>query len=393
MKTPQLRHHKAKDLYYARYWHERKDKFQWFTRDKAESTMLFTEWLPTWAALKSAEPPRPSRSDIRIVQVAELWLTHIELTAGRPLMRQYRAGIANFINLCGQVRASAIDVSHLQHLAADLESLGYSRRTVNAYTRAPKRMLTWATRTMVDGKPMIPPLDFSQLTLSAPPRPAPSYRSPREVRAYIKRAATPPRGSPDLVPWLMLIYLTCARPSEVYRMIRCRHGTLTEHRRAVKVASPSPQDPTGHDRFRTIANPATGHRERVPCAFETRGKTQRRTGQTRIIPLSAEALAVLDRATPCFSHAWFLELTLNATTTDPSAPRGAKVLRSWGASELRRQGVSREDIRQVLGHSTAEPIDHYVDESLAYLRETVSLLTLRRGGASTPLRGAKAKQP
>lgn len=379
MKTPQLRLHK-RNIWYARYWLNGKDCFEYFTGDKAESEKLYMAWLAKWTTLKASDPDRRQRS-LRVVQVAEQWLSHIMVTRGKRRMQQYRSYTAHFVHMTGELPASRIELQHLEALAADLKGLDYSQRAVNAYTKAAKRMLVWAGRRNLIDKP-----DLDDLRLDRAPRPAPKYMSPEGVRGYLQTARKHSRALADA---MALIYLTCARPGEVHRMIRFARG--------------EPSSPI--DRFITI------DREKHPIAFETSSKTQHSTGSTRIIPLSAEALDYLDRARMPWSLDRFLELARDATTQEPplslphsplptgrpknapsSSPRGAKILRSWGASELRRQGIPRADIERVLGHGSTEPIDHYVDESLVYLRSLVSRLTVRPGDARSAGRVRKKKR-
>lgn len=369
MKTPVLKRHQ-RGTWYTRYWLDGKTHSKYFTTDHTQSKKLFRAWLTDeWLQLKLKSPAPESSSAIRITQIAEQWLGHIHVTRGAIRMGQYRAATQNFINITGEMPARDVTVDDLQAHAADLKEHGYSVNAVRSYVKAVKQMLLWASRRRrKDGTRLIPRPDFTELKLDAPTRPTPRYYPPRFIRDYIDNAS---RTDAQLHPWLSLIYLTCARPSEVFRLIRAHHQVL----------NPDTGKPYGT--FITLDG------ESAPIAFETRSKTEGVTGAPRLLVLSAEALSHLHLSLPQWQHSYFLELAIEATKrlgpdgTKTSEPRGAKVLRSFGASALRNAGTPREDVKRILGHSTIEPADHYIDESLALLRAYLSRLTLRFAPAST----------
>lgn len=361
MKTPVLKRH-ARGQWYTRYWHLGREHSKYFGRDKPAAQAAFNAWLPEWMSLKVSTPKTTRRGQILIIQLSEKWLSHIQLTKGPTLMKQYRSYTQNFVNISGEVPAAHITVEHLEAHAADLKSLAYSTVSIRSYLKGVKMMLTWAAR-----RKLMPRPDFADFRLPKLPRPRPRAFPPRAIADHIHRAAQQPPAHPQLEHWLSLIYLTCARPSEIHRMINCY---------AINRGS---SVPNSFGTFITLDG------ENAPVIFETRSKTQDVDGYARWIPLSREALRHLALSRPQWSLQRFLKLALDATTYDPPPPscvrRGAKALRSLGASQLRSLGASREDVKQILGHATAEPIDHYAAESLEHLRALVSRLALPRGAA------------
>lgn len=361
MKTPTLKKH-ARGTWYARYWIGGKEHSKYFGTDAAAARDAYLAWLPEWMQLKIKSPP-PARGQVRIVQISEQWLSHIQLTRSPTLMKQYRAYTQNFINVAGEMPGTRVTVNDLETHAADLKNLGYSIVSIRTYTKAIKMMFYWAAR-----RKLIPRPDFTDFHSPALPRPRPQYHSPAAVAAHIDQAAKSAPNREQLRHWLSLIYLCCARPSEIHRMVSCY------------AVSKGGSAANSHGRFITIDG------ENTPVIFETRGKTQDATGLTRWIPLSREALTHLELSRPQWSLMRFLRVSLLATQSDPRpasfVSTGAKALRKMGASQLRKMGVTREDVKRILGHSTVEPVDHYAAESPEHLRALVSRLTLPRASAS-----------
>lgn len=341
MKTPQLRLH-SRGVYYTRWWHGGRDQFVYFSRDRAESERAFQTWLTeVWAATTTGRDPQARRTGVRVVRVAELWLSHVQLTRGRARMVQYRSYITHFIDLAGEVPAAKIRPGDILLLAKDLATLRYSPATVHHCVKAAKRMLAWAgTHETEPGKTLIPSIDLGAVRLDRIPRPQPKGVSPEFVVQYLAAAR---ETDPRLEPWLALGYLCLARPSEVHRLV--------------------------HGQGRWLAR----------NLFETRSKTQGTTGQFRYLVLTDKALEWLARATPAWQSV--TSYTARARQVELSGHSGAKPMRSWGATELRRRGVSRGDIQIILGHAAHEPIDHYVEEDWDNLRRLLSRLALQPAAA------------
>lgn len=355
MRVPSLRLH-ARGVWFCRFG----GRDHYFTRDRAESQALYLELLDRrWVPYASARQRSMPADKVTIVEASELYLADVLTNLGKRRMGAYRNYLAEFIRAWGALPLKNLNAQMLGAMKSDLAAAGRAPRTVNHAIKAVRRMYSFAA----DHFQMERRADLSKVKLLKVPRPVPKAPQLAGVVGLIMAATEPghPRSAgwkatnrypqaprppdPRLRPWLALNYLACLRPSELVRLV---HGHGQWIHRGV---------------------------------FEMTSKVQKSDGENyRYVVLSEEALGWLSLAAP----AWRTWEAYSKALRDIVGPGGPRRLRSWGATHLRRAGISRAEIGAVLGHEQDGSLRNYVEEDWVQLRRVASRLTLRPALQATP---------
>lgn len=336
-RPPKLSLHKSRNVWFVKF----RGKFFYFTKHKAESEQRYAVWISEhWTPAVSAEIQRKQtrREELGLLELTEAYLSWVRQQHSQKLMKDYRNYLRPLMRygditaVARHLRPSDIDVPLMESLKVDMLKAGYAPRSVNHTLKSVSRLLRWGLRMQL----LTSAPDLSLVTPARVPAPQPQAGSHRDLLRLLYLARY---GDPRLVPWLVVNYLACLRPSELPRLVRqaSTHGV----------------DSSG--------------------VVQIEGKTTYKTGQPRYVLLSEEALSWLHVAEPHWVHWESYSKRVNKICKSG----GPRKLRSWGATHLRQAGVPLPDIRTILGHSEGGAVVHYVERDFAAVRHYLDRITVR----------------
>lgn len=307
MNPPKLSLH-SRGVYFVKF----KGKFHYFTKDKSESERLYLAWVQSvWLVAKQGK--QRDQLDPTVLDVVEMYLSWVHQNRSKKLFMDYRGYLRPLVAMAPTLPLSQLDTQLCEALKQDLLGAGYKPTTVNHTLKAVRRMVQWAAT--FGGYKAVPHLASVSAQVS---RISVSAKEKYQVSQLCQLSSTP------LQPWLVLNYLTCARPSEI---VRLAHGDGEWVERNV---------------------------------FRTKSKVGNRTGYDRFLLFSDEALTWVPHLVPRWStHNSYGKAVIKLGMGGP------RQLRTAGASHLRAAGVSYKDIRVILGHTEAGAVVHYVEEDFS----------------------------
>ena len=323
MKPPKLSLH-PRGVYFVKF----KGKFTYFSKDKRKSEVDYLTWVQSvWLPAKNSKPT--GDKEYTVLDMVELYLSWVHQNRAKSLFMSYRSYLRPLVAMAPTLPLRQVDTQLCEALKQDMVAAGYKPATVNHTLKAIRRMVGWAQKQKISPPQQIPHTE-------PVPQPHRQMRgtSKDRVTHLILEVPNPLR------PWLVLNYLTCARPSEIVRL-------------------------------------AHGDGEWLPCGriFRTRSKVGGRTGYDRFLLFSEEALTWVPHLQPRWStHDSY------GKAVRKLGMGGPRQLRSAGASHLRAAGVSYKDIRVILGHTEAGAVVHYVEEDFSTVLpflDRLSVLPLR----------------
>ncbi len=327
---PRLSLHKRTGVYFVKF----QRKFTYFTKDPGESQGLYVQWLSdVWGPVTAAVSSGPT-VETRLLELSELYLTHVRLTMSHKLMADYRGYLKPALRFkkgaAAGLRVTDVNAQFLNALQHSMLADEYKPRTVNHTLKAVVRMIRWA-----EDQELIPATSLpKRVNLVPVSKPQPKALPPSVVVDWLRDA-----GEKDsrLVPWLALNYLAAMRPSELPRLIRGEGEKISEGVVAIT------------------------------------GKSTHKTGEPRYVLLSEEARGWLEVAEPC----WKRWESYSSRVRSLSRYGGPRRLRSWAATHLRQQGVPLPDVRVILGHAESGSIVHYVESDFSAALSGVDRISVR----------------
>jgi integrase len=223
-------------------------------------------------------------------------------------------------------------------------------RTINHDVLAVKRLINWC-----HAEGLCPAVSFAGVKRLPARRGTPEWLTPEEI---IEKLNTAAKAQPELVPYLVLNYLCCARPSEVVTMVRRKGELLPVYDAKRKVAA------------------------KVGIFSLSQHKsTWRGEHHERPVVLTEEAHAWLMRARPY----WKRPSSYSAACERAGLPGLPHQLRDSAATHLEQRGVELADISRLLGHAPRGEWPSYVQSFWLRLRGLADRISLQ-----TPLRGSAA---
>jgi len=195
-------------------------------------------------------------------------------------------------------------------------------KTINHEVNAVQRLFNWASE---HGR--CPAVLWKGVQKLPTRRGTPQVRPIEEITSTILALG---ERDPDLLPWLILTYLCCLRPSETYRLIANMGEWLTI------------RDLKGHP---LPALSADGSKGGVFRLHVHKG-SWRGEGSERFIVVTPEAAHWLRIARPI----WTARDSYSAACYEADAPWGPSILRDSAASHLLSMGVALADVQILLGH-------------------------------------------
>jgi len=323
MRTPSLRLHRTGQ--WSTAWN---GKTFYFGTDRNEAKSRYLDNLKDWSAWKA---DRRSAVQVQLkpgLLVGELvskFLDSKEAEGGIDLRRYYAKHLARFNGVFQDTKASSIRPIQVQSFKTKLLGLDLKPKTINHDLVAAKAVLRWGS-----SLDLVAPVDLSgvkQIPLGPPPD---KSLHEWEVLEMLRVAG------PIIRPWLVVNYLTLARPIEVVRVVN-GIGSWVE-----------------------------------PGIFRVPSKNDRRTRQHRHLVFSDLALDWLSSCEPLWSR---LDSYSSAVRKQCGAG-GPHPLRHSAATHLAQRGVSRADIDLLLGHLPSRVSQTYNPIRLQPLRALTALLCL-----------------
>jgi site-specific recombinase XerD len=325
MKPPKLSLH-PRGVYFVKF----KGKFTYFSKDKRQSEVDYLAWVQSvWLPAQNSKPTRDK--EYTVLDMVELYLSWVHQNRAKSLFMSYRSYLRPLVAMAPTLPLRQVDTQLCEALKQDMVVAGYKPATVNHTLKAIRRMIGWADQQGIVQN-LRKPVPQSLPQGSRKPTTIGSSRISQWLQS----------GDLCTQVWLVLNYLTCARPSEIVRL-------------------------------------AHGDGEWLPCGriFRTRSKVGGRTGYDRFLLFSEEALTWVPHLQPRWStHDSY------GKAVRKLGMGGPRQLRSAGASHLRAAGVSYKDIRVILGHTEAGAVVHYVEEDFSTVLpflDRLSVLPLRAG--------------
>jgi site-specific recombinase XerD len=322
MKPPKLSLH-PRGVYFVKF----KGKFTYFSKDKRQSEVDYLAWVQSvWLPAQNSKPTRDK--EYTVLDMVELYLSWVHQNRAKSLFMSYRSYLRPLVAMAPTLPLRQVDTQLCEALKQDMVVAGYKPATVNHTLKAIRRMVRWG--------------NTQGLVQTLPPQ-AEALAIPKKMSLSLSIGAVTSllrSGDTEIQTWLVLSYLTCARPSEIVRL-------------------------------------AHGDGEWLPCGriFRTRSKVGGRTGYDRFLLFSEEALTWVPHLQPRWStHDSY------GKAVRKLGMGGPRQLRSAGASHLRAAGVSYKDIRVILGHTEAGAVVHYVEEDFSTVLpflDRLSVLPLR----------------
>jgi site-specific recombinase XerD len=324
MKPPKLSLH-PRGVYFVKF----KGKFTYFSKDKRQSEVDYLAWVQSvWLPAQNSKPTRDK--EYTVLDMVELYLSWVHQNRAKSLFMSYRSYLRPLVAMAPTLPLRQVDTQLCEALKQDMVAAGYKPATVSHTLKAIRRMVRWG--------------NTQGLVQTLPPQ-AEALAIPKKMSLSLSIGAVTSllrSGDTEIQTWLVLSYLTCARPSEIVRL-------------------------------------AHGDGEWLPCGriFRTRSKVGGRTGYDRFLLFSEEALTWVPHLQPRWStHDSY------GKAVRKLGMGGPRQLRSAGASHLRAAGVSYKDIRVILGHTEAGAVVHYVEEDFSTVLpflDRLSVLPLRAG--------------
>jgi len=306
-------------------------KRHYLGRNQTIAVKLYAESIAQWSAWRGevdrvrSRPMKLRRR--RLIDISVAFLESKSLEGGIDLERYYRKHTKRFVGSYGGDFADGIRVGDLTGLKNDMLRKAFAPKTVNHDVIAVRAMMQYA----IDQE-LIPPVNLKgckPITLGLPPDK--SMTIDKVMRMFAD-------AGDKVRPWLVVNYLTAARPIEVVRIVH-KQGTWIE-----------------------------------PGIFRLdRGKNDARNRVPRHLILTPEALSWLHVCRPYWSR---LD-SFSAAVRNACGAGGPHPLRHTAASHLHRSGVDRADIDLILGHLPGRVSLTYVQIAWQRLRCLAARIGLR----------------
>lgn len=318
MRTPKLCLH-SRGVYYVRF----KGKYIYFKKDKATSERMYLDWIRNvWGPAQDRK--QAAKTSPKVIEAVEIYLSWVYQNREKKLFMTYRSYLRPLVAMVPELPVTELDTQVCESLKQDMLQAGYKPSTVNHTLKAIRRMLDQVDR-----------LDLAQnlprLRVTSVPQPRPQARP--VDKPYIEQLFQLAR--PVEIPWLVLNYLTCTRPSEMVRLANGIGEWVEEN------------------------------------VFRTKSKVGDTTGYDRFILFSDEALTWVPYLKPQFST-----YDSYGKAIRKHGLGGPRQMRTAGASHLRSAGVSYKDIRVILGHTEGGAVVHYVEEDFSTVLPYLSQLSV-----------------
>lgn len=306
-------------------------KRRYLGRDRNAAMRLYADSIAQWSAWRgdidrARRRPLNDRRE-RLVDVSAAFLDSKRLEGGIDLERYYRKHTKRFVASHGTEFADLIRVGHLTGLKNDMLRRSFAPKTVNHDVIAVRAMMQYA----IDQE-FIPPVNLKgckPIRLGLPPDKSLTIET---VLMMIACAGDRVR------PWLVVNYLTAARPIEVVRIVH-KQGTWIE-----------------------------------PGIFRLdRGKNDARNRVPRHLILTDEAISWLHVCRPYWSR---LD-SYSAAVRNVCGAGGPHPLRHSAATHLQTAGVGRVDIDLFLGHLPGRVSLTYVRIAWQSLRRLAARIGLQ----------------
>ncbi len=284
--------------------------------------------LPAWKRWKDGKAKQRERRQtagkMTVSELAERFLDSRAIEGGDERREYYRKHLRRFLLAHGLFRVEFIRQAWLQRIKDDLLKDGKAPRTVNHDIQAVKTCLQWA----MDHE-LIEPVNLRGVKKV----PVGAVRSKARTRGDCIRQML--KASADLRPWLVVNYLTAARPIEIVRAVN-GHGSWIER-----------------------------------GVLEVPNKSGWKSGQPRCLLFSAEAFAWLRKCEPFWTR-----LDSYSTATRRETGAGPHTLRHSAATHLLSAGVHRSDVDSLLGHYPSRVSLTYQGMPWRVLRRLAARLTV-----------------
>lgn len=314
---PALKFHETKRVYYTRSM----GVYYSLGSDKRAAEVKHAEIVGEWAREKKRDSITKGRRVARLT-VTELYQRFIDSKVhdrSAETVTSLRNWLRAFVSLHFNQPASSIRPTTIHEFRQGLIRRSLSVRTINHQISAIKAMFRWAAELE-----MIPPIMVDAVKLMRLPPVKPRGYSIEKLHKMLAKT-TPPH----LQWWIMLQWLTMARPMEMCRIVAGK-GEWVE-----------------------------------PWLF----KPHQAKTSNRLIVFSEAALRVLSQCAPRWSSHAAYRRALNRYGCLPPHP-----LRHGAATYLLERGVDRPTVDLLLGHALPRVSETYMPKNWRTLRESTPIL-------------------